>query len=701
MATVTYEVRDGIAILTLDNPPVNGLSAGVRTAFKAAYENGMADDAVKAFVVAGAGRMFCAGADISEFGKPEPKDAPALPPVLDRMEAGDKPVVAAIHGVALGGGAEVALACHYRVALKGSRIGLPEVTLGIIPGAGGTQRLPRLIDVKEALGMIAGGRPVSADKALALGIVDQVVEDDVLEAAIAFARKLVADGTKPRRCSEQTASIEAARRDSALFDDFRKSMARRNRGLEAPFAAVDCVEAAVNKTFEDGLKVERETFKKLVASDQSKALRYAFFIEREATKITGVPKDTPAFDVEEAGIIGCGTMGGGIAMSMANAGIAVTILDTDDAALKRGMKTIFDNYAASVAKGRLSEEEMEERIARINGTTEIQDLEDVDIVIEAAFEDMELKKKLFAQLDEIVQSDAILATNTSTLDIDEIAAATGRPEKVVGTHFFSPANVMKLMENVRGAKSSKETLATVMKLSKKMGKVGVMVGVCFGFVGNRMLYAYARQANFLLEEGALPQDIDKVIHGFGFPMGPFAVGDLAGLDVGYSIRKANPALRPEGKRYSPIADRLVELGRKGQKTNAGWYRYEEGSRAPLPDPIVEQTILDVSKELGIERREISEEEILQRCLYPMINEGAKILQEGIAQRASDIDVIWLYGYGFPRHRGGPMYYADRIGLRKIHDVMSELHDTHGDWLEPAPLLKELAGKGKGFADYAK
>jgi len=701
MATVTYEVRDGIAILTLDNPPVNGLSAGVRTAFKAAYENGMADDAVKAFVVAGAGRMFCAGADISEFGKPEPKDAPALPPVLDRMEAGDKPVVAAIHGVALGGGAEVALACHYRVALKGSRIGLPEVTLGIIPGAGGTQRLPRLIDVKEALGMIAGGRPVSADKALALGIVDQVVEDDVLEAAIAFARKLVADGTKPRRCSEQTASIEAARRDSALFDDFRKSMARRNRGLEAPFAAVDCVEAAVNKTFEDGLKVERETFKKLVASDQSKALRYAFFIEREATKITGVPKDTPALDVEEAGIIGCGTMGGGIAMSMANAGIAVTILDTDDAALKRGMKTIFDNYAASVAKGRLSEEEMEERIARINGTTEIQDLEDVDIVIEAAFEDMELKKKLFAQLDEIVQSDAILATNTSTLDIDEIAAATGRPEKVVGTHFFSPANVMKLMENVRGAKSSKETLATVMKLSKKMGKVGVMVGVCFGFVGNRMLYAYARQANFLLEEGALPQDIDKVIHGFGFPMGPFAVGDLAGLDVGYSIRKANPALRPEGKRYSPIADRLVELGRKGQKTNAGWYRYEEGSRAPLPDPIVEQTILDVSKELGIERREISEEEILQRCLFPMINEGAKILQEGIAQRASDIDVIWLYGYGFPRHRGGPMYYADRIGLRKIHDVMSELHDTHGDWLEPAPLLKELAGKGKGFADYAK
>ncbi len=698
MATVNYEVRDGIAILTLDNPPVNGLGAGVRTAFKANYEKGMADDAVKAFVVAGAGRMFCAGADIAEFGKPAPKDAPALPPVLDQMEAGAKPVVAAIHGVALGGGAEVALACHYRIAQKGSRFGLPEVTLGIIPGAGGTQRLPRLIDVKEALGMIAGGRPISADQALVLGAIDEVVEDNVLEAAIAFARKLLADGTKPRRCSEQTASIEAARKVSALFDDFRKSMARRNRGLEAPFAAVNCVEAAVGKSFEEGLKIERETFKTLVASDQSKALRYAFFIEREATKIDGVPKDTPAFEIAQAGVVGCGTMGGGIAMNFANAGVPVTVVETDEAGLKRGMKIISDNYAATLAKGRLSEEDMDRRIALITGTTDMADLAECDIVIEAAFEDMAVKKELFGKLDKVVKPEAILATNTSTLDIDEIAAATGRPEQVVGTHFFSPANVMKLMENVRGKKSSKETLATVMKLSKKIGKVGVMVGVCFGFVGNRMLYAYSRQANFLLEEGALPQDVDKVIYAFGFPMGPFAVGDLAGLDIGDSIRKANPALRPEGKRYSPIADRLVELGRKGQKTNAGWYRYEEGKRAPLPDPVVEKVILDVSKELGIERRQVSEEEILQRCLYPMINEGANILQEGIAQRPSDIDVIWLYGYGFPRFRGGPMFYADRIGLKKIYDVMSKLHDTHGDWLEPAPLLKELAGKGKGFGD---
>ena len=698
MATVNYEVRDGIAILTLDNPPVNGLGAGVRTAFKANYEKGSADDAVKAFVIAGAGRMFCAGADISEFGKPQPKDAPALPPVLDQMEAGEKPVVAAIHGVALGGGGEVALACHYRVAQKGSRFGLPEVSLGIIPGAGGTQRLPRLIDVKEALAMITSGRPISADKAKALGAIDEVVEGDVLEAAISYAKKLVADGTKPRRCSEMTANVEAARKDAKLFDTFRKSMARRNRGFEAPAAAVDCVEAAVTKSFEDGLKFERETFQKLVASDQSKALRYAFFIEREAAKIDDVPKDTPAFDVEQAGVIGCGTMGGGIAMNFANAGIEVTMLDVDEAALKRGMKIIFDNYTATVAKGRLTEDEMEERLGLINGTTEFTDLEDMDIVIEAAFEDMAVKKDLFGKLDKFVQPDAILATNTSTLDINEIAAATKRPDQVLGTHFFSPANVMKLMENVRGEKSSKRTLATVMKLSKQLGKVGVMVGVCFGFVGNRMLYAYTRQANFLLEEGALPQDVDKVIYDFGLPMGPFAVGDLAGLDVGYAVRKGNPALRPKGMRYSTIADRLVKLGRHGQKNGMGWYRYEDGSRTPHPDPLVEEIILETSKKNGFDRRRISDEEILQRCLYPMINEGAKILSEGIAQRPSDIDVIWLYGYGFPRYRGGPMFYADQVGLKEIYDTMSKLYDTHGDWLEPAPLLKELADKGKGFAD---
>ena len=698
MATVNYEVRDGIAILTLDNPPVNGLGAPVRTAFKQHFEAATADPAVKALVVAGAGKMFCAGADIREFGKPEPKDAPSLPPVLDQMEAGDKPVVAAVHGVALGGGAEVALACHFRVALKSARIGLPEVTLGIIPGAGGTQRMPRIIDVKQALDLITGGRPISADQAKALGAVDEVVEDDVLEAAIAYARKLVADGTKPRRVSEQTASIEAARQDKTLFKDYKAGLAKRQRGLEAPLAAVDCVEAAVTKDFADGIKVERDTFKKLVASDQSAALRYAFFIEREASKIDDVPRDTPVQEIKAAGIVGCGTMGGGIAMNFANGGIPVTVVETSADALKHGMGVIEKNYAATVAKGRLKQDAMDQRLGLITGSTSYDDLADADIVIEAAFEDMGVKKEIFQTLDQITKPEAILATNTSTLDVDEIAAATKRPEKVVGTHFFSPANVMRLLENVRGAKSSKETLATVMGLSKKIGKVGVMVGVCYGFVGNRMLHAYSCQANFLLEEGCLPQDVDRVIYDFGFAMGPFAVGDLAGLDIGYAIRKANTGLTPKGMRYSTIADKIVELGRKGQKTNAGWYSYEPGSRTPIPDPVVEQVIVETSKEIGMERRKISDQEILERCMYPMINEAAKILDEGIAQRPSDIDVIWLYGYGFPRHRGGPMFWADHVGVKKVYEGMSKLHEEHGDWLEPAPLLKKLAEEGKGFKD---
>ncbi|MDH3232864.1 MAG: 3-hydroxyacyl-CoA dehydrogenase NAD-binding domain-containing protein [Alphaproteobacteria bacterium] len=698
MATVNYEVRDGIAILTLDNPPVNGLGAPVRTAFKEHYETAEADPEVKAIVVAGAGRMFCAGADISEFGKPEPKDAPALQPVLDQMEAGEKPVVAAIHGVALGGGAEVALACHYRVALASARVGLPEVSLGIIPGAGGTQRLPRLIDVKDALDLITSGRPVPAGKAKALGVVDEVVEDDVLDAAIAYARKLVADGTPPRRSSEQTKSIEAAKAEPGLFDEFKKSLAKRQRGLEAPVAAVDSVKAATELDFAAGQVREREIFKTLVASDQSKALRYAFFIEREANKIDDVPKDTPTLPISKAAIIGCGTMGGGIAMNFANGGIPVTVLETEQDALDHGLGVIEKNYAATVAKGRLTQEAMDERMGLITGTTSYDDLADADIIIEAVFEDMDVKKEVFGKLDAVAKPEAILATNTSTLNIDAIAAATKRPEKVVGTHFFSPANVMRLLENVRGENTSKETIATVMGLSKKIGKVGVLVGNCFGFVGNRMLYPYSRQANFLLEEGCLPQDVDRVIYDFGFAMGPFAVGDLAGLDIGYAVRKANPQIAPTNRRYSDIADKLVEMGRKGQKTQAGWYKYEDGSRTPIPDPVVEELIVKTSEERGIERRQISDEEILQRCMYPLINEGAKILEEGIAQRPSDIDVIWLYGYGFPRYRGGPMHYADTVGVGHVYDVMSKLYDTHGDWLEPSELLKDLAAKGKGFAD---
>jgi len=698
MAAVEYEVRDGIAILTLNNPPVNGLGAPVRTAFKEGFEKGAADPDVKAFVVAGAGKMFCAGADIREFGKPEPKGAPKLQPVLDQMEAGEKPVVAAVHGVALGGGAEVALACHYRVAQKSARFGLPEVSLGIIPGAGGTQRLPRLIDVREALDLITSGKPVSADKAKALGAVDQVVDGEPLEAAIAFAKKLAADGTPPRRCSEQTASIEAARADKDLFPSVRAELAKRQRGLLAPAGAVDAVEAATKMEFLEGQEFERATFQKLVSSDQSAALRYAFFIEREANKIDGVPKDTPVLPIKKAAVIGCGTMGGGIAMNFANGGIPVTVLEMADDALERGMGIIEKNYAATVSKGRLKQEAMDQRMALITGTTSYDDLADADLVIEAVFEDMDVKKDIFGKLDAIAKPEAILATNTSTLDVNEIAASTKRPDKVVGMHFFSPANVMRLLENVRGEKSSKETLATVMNVSKKIGKVGAMVGVCYGFVGNRMLHAYSRQANFLLEEGCLPQDVDRVIYEFGFAMGPFAVGDLAGLDIGYAIRKANPGLTPTNKRYSTIADKVVELGRHGQKTQAGWYRYEDGSRKPIPDPIVEQVILDTSKEIGMERRKISDQEIIERCMFPMVNEAAKILDEGIAQRPSDIDVIWLYGYGFPRYRGGPMFWADQIGLDKVYDGMSKLHDTHGDWLEPAPLLKKLAESGKGFKD---
>ncbi|HUT47862.1 MAG TPA: 3-hydroxyacyl-CoA dehydrogenase NAD-binding domain-containing protein [Alphaproteobacteria bacterium] len=698
MATVNYEVRDGIAILTLDNPPVNGLGAGVRTAFKARYETAEADPEVKAMVVAGAGRMFCAGADISEFGKPEPAGAPALQPVLDQMEAGEKPVVAAIHGVALGGGAEVTLACHYRVALKSARFGLPEVSLGIIPGAGGTQRLPRLIDVKDALDLITSGRLVAADNAKALGAIDEVVEDDVLGAAIAYAQKLVADGTKPRRSSEQTKSIEAAKADPGLFEDFKKTLAQRQRNLEAPVAAVDAVKAATELEFSAGQQRERDIFKTLVASDQSKALRYAFFIEREANKIDDVPKDTPVLPIKQAAIIGCGTMGGGIAMNFANGGIPVTVLESAQDALDHGLGVIKKNYAATVAKGRLKQDAMDERMALITGTTSYDDLANADIIIEAVFEDMDVKKEVFGKLDAVAKPEAILATNTSTLNIDAIAAATSRPEKVVGTHFFSPANVMRLLENVRGEDTSKETIATVMDLSKKIGKVGVLVGNCFGFVGNRMLYPYSRQANFLLEEGCLPQDVDRVIYDFGFAMGPFAVGDLAGLDIGYAVRKANPQIAPTNRRYSGIADKLVEMGRKGQKTKSGWYKYEDGSRAPVSDPAVEALIVKTSEELGIERRAISDEEILQRCMYPLINEGAKILEEGIAQRPSDIDVIWLYGYGFPRYRGGPMHYADTVGVSHVYDVMSKLYDTHGDWLEPSALLKDLAAKGKGFAD---
>ncbi len=695
---VTLSNREGVAVVTLQNPPVNGLGFAVRAGLQAAFDSAVADDAVRALVITGAGRMFSGGADIREFGQTPPDGTPHLPSLLDAIEAQDKPVVAAMHGVALGGGCELALACHVRLAAPGTRVGLPEVTLGILPGAGGTQRMPRLIGVPAALDLIVSGKMVPAPTAQQLGIIDEVVEGDVVDAAVALARQM-ADQHRPiRRASALEEQIAEARGKPEIFADFRKKMARRARGFDAPYACVACIEAAVNQPFAEGLATERETFLRLVASDQSKAQRHVFFAERQVTKIPDVPKDTPTRPIETAAVIGCGTMGGGIAMNFANAGIPVTVFEVSPEALDTGLAIIKKHYAATVSNGRLSQEAMDTRLGLISTTIDYGDLADVDVVIEAVFEEMDLKKEVFGKLDAVCKREAILASNTSTLDVDEIASATGRPGQVIGTHFFSPANVMKLMENVRGAQTSPETIATIMKLSKTIGKVGVLVGLCNGFVGNRMLYAYRRQADFLLEEGALPQQIDTAIYNFGMPMGPYAMSDLAGLDVGWRIRKGQAATRPTHLRYSTVADLVCELGRFGQKTGAGWHRYAPGSRTPIPDPEIEQLIVSISEEQFITRREITDEEILERCMYPLVNEGAKILEEGLAQQPGDIDIVWIYGYGFPRYRGGPMFWADLVGVQTIYDVMSRLHDEHGDWLEPAPLLRRLAEQGKGFGD---
>lgn len=696
--SVDLERHGDVALLRLANPPVNGLSFAMRAALGARVAEALADDAVAAIVVAGAGRMFCGGADIREFSAPPPPGAASLPAILDEIEASPKPVVAAIHGVAAGGGMEVALACHVRLAAPGTRLGLPEVTLGILPGAGGTQRLPRLIGVEAALDVIVGGKLHPVEQAVALGFADECVAGDLEETAVARARRLAAGGAPLRRASRLEEHLEAARGRPEIFENFRKKMTRRARGFDAPYACVDCVEAALAMPYAEALKNERAVFDRLRESDQSAAQRHAFFAEREVAKIPDVPGDTPTRPIAAAGVVGCGTMGGGIAMSIAAAGLPVTVLESSQEALDRGMAVVRRNYAATVSKGRLSQAEMDARLARITPTLDDADLGAADVVIEAVFEELPLKKEVFARLDRVCKPEAILATNTSTLDVDAIAAATSRPEQVVGTHFFSPAHVMKLMENVRGARTSPGTVATVMRLAKTLGKVGVLVGVCDGFVGNRMLYAYRRQADFLLEEGALPEQIDRVVHDFGLPMGPYQMADLAGLDVSWRVRKAQAPTRPAHLRYSPIADRLCERGRFGQKTGAGWYRYEEGSRVPLPDPAVHELIAGVSAERGIARRAVRDDEIVPRCFYPLVNEGAKILDEGLALRAGDVDVIWMHGYGFPRYRGGPMFWAGLVGLRTIYDAMSRLYDEHGAWLEPAPLLKRLAEQGRGFGD---
>ena len=687
---VDLTVEDGVAILTVDNPPVNALSGGVRAGLSDGVAQAAADDNVTAIVLICAGRTFIAGADITEFGGKA--TGPSLHDALEAMENCSKPIVAAIHGTVLGGGLETALVCHYRVSDAKARFGLPEVKLGLLPGAGGTQRLPRVVGVEKALQMVTSGDQIGADEALASGLISEIVTD-LRGDAIAFAKKVVAEGKPLVRIRDQNAEIDAAKAKPELFSNIRKAIARKSRGFKAPEYNIRCIEAAVNSdNFDDGLKVEADLFRELMTGGQSAAQRHFFFAERQAAKIPDVPKETPEIEINSVGVIGAGTMGGGISMNILNIGTPVTIVETTQEALDRGIAIVRKNYENTAKKGRISQQDVEDRMALLTGSLNIEDLANCDLVIEAVFENMKVKKEIFAKLDKIVKQGAILASNTSALDVNEIASATVRPESVIGLHFFSPANVMKLLEVVRGDKSSHPVIKTSMAFAKRIGKVAALVGVCPGFVGNRILAPRQQQAQQLILEGALPHQVDKVLFDFGKPMGPFQMSDLAGLDIGWSEETSN------GKEV--LRDRLVEAGRRGQKTSAGYYDYDE-NRVPSPSPEIEKIILEFSEKNGKTRREISDEEILIRCIYPMINEGAKILEEGIAIRSSDIDVVWVYGYGWPIYRGGPMFYGDSIGLPKIVAKMRELKEQTGDpmW-EPAALMVKLAEEGKGFKDFA-
>ena len=688
---VSYRLEGDIGVIGVDYPPVNALGQGVREGLVNCLRQGLEDDQAKALVVIGEGRTFPAGADIREFGKPPA--GPALPDVISEYESSDKLVIAAIHGTALGGGLEVALGCDYRVALESAKVGLPEVKLGLLPGAGGTQRLPRLIGAKAALDMIVGGNPVKAKDAFKVGIVDEVVGGDLLEGALAYARKLVAENAPLRKIRD----LDVKKEDADLFTNYEKSIARKQRGFKAPFHCIKAVQAAVELPFDEGMKRERELFAELLVSPESRAQRHVFFAEREVAKVPGLPKDTAKRDVKSAAIIGAGTMGGGIAMNFANAGIPVKILEVKEDALERGIAVIRKNYENTAKKGRITQEQVEQRMALIQPTLSYDDLGDVDLVIEAVFENMDVKKAVFSELDRVCKPGAILATNTSTLDVNRIASFTKRPEDVVGMHFFSPANVMKLLENVRGEKTSDEVVATVMDLSRRIGKVGVLVGVCHGFVGNRMLHKRQAEAVQLVNEGANPAQVDKVLFDLGFPMGPFAMSDLAGMDVGYRIREELRKEDPDNAPPRNWTDDLVEQGRLGQKTQAGVFDYKEGDRTPVPSSEVDALIAKFREENGIQSRDISDQEILERCMYIMVNEGAKILEEGIAARPLDVDVIWIYGYGFPVYRGGVLFWADSVGLKTIYDKVSQIHqETGSDTWKPAALLEKLAKEGKGF-----
>jgi 3-hydroxyacyl-CoA dehydrogenase len=692
--------ENDIAVLTINNPPVNALSPGVPEGISEALDQIAQDDAIKAVVLIGGGRTFIAGADIKEFGKMtsgKPRGAGLLPFLL-KIEDSKKPVIVAIHGTAFGGGLEVAMACHYRVAVSSAQVGQPEVKLGIIPGAAGTQRLPRLAGIAKAVEMCTTGNPIKAAEALQFGIVDRIIEGELLPGAIAFAREVAAKSAPKTR--ERNEKLGTPADNAPIFAAARETVAKKQRGLLAPVAAITAIEAATTLRFAEGCQLEQKLFTECLFSDQSKALIHVFFSEREVSKIPDVPKETPLIPIKSAAVVGAGTMGSGIAMVLANAGMSVLLKEADQAALDRGLATIQSNYANSVKRGRFTPQDAEERFKRITPTLSYDDFSKADLVIEAVFEGMALKKEVFKELDRVCKPGAILASNTSTLNIDEIASATSRPGSVIGTHFFSPANVMRLLEIVRGKATSKEVIATCMQLSKTLGKVGVLVGNCRGFVGNRMFGPYRREAQFLVEEGASIAAVDKALADFGMAMGPLATGDLAGLDVGWRIRKEYRHLEKPGIRQPLVEDNLCELGRFGQKTGAGWYKYDDQRRA-MHDSQVDELIRKWVTEAKIPQRDISAAEIADRCIYALVNEGARILEEGFALRASDIDIIYLNGYGFPAYRGGPMWYADTVGLKNVLARISEFHRQHGEIWRPAPLLVRLADQGKSFTHFGK
>jgi 3-hydroxyacyl-CoA dehydrogenase len=691
-----YETRGDVAVITLDNPPVNGLGYDTRRGISAGLDAAMADAAIQAVVITGGGKAFSGGADIREFGSPKALAEPNLLSLIRQLEGCTKPVVAAINGTCMGGGLELALGCHYRVAVQGADIALPEVKIGLLPGAGGTQRLPRVLGVETALNMIVSGEPVKSELLASLPgqkLFDQVLAGDVVEAAIALGRSRVGQPLPLVR------DLKAKHPNGDAYFQFARNMVKgMAKNFPAPAKCVDAVEASVKRKFDDGMAYERELFTALMFTPESKALRHAFFGERAASKIPDVPEDTPKRNVAKLAVIGAGTMGGGITMNFLNAGIPVVMLEMKQEALDRGVATIRKNYEAQVKKGKLKQDKYEQRMSLLSTTLSYSDIADADMVIEAVFEEMGVKEKVFKTLDEVMKPGAILASNTSTLDVNRIASFTKRPEDVIGTHFFSPANVMKLLEVVRGEKTAKDVLATVMALGKKIRKTSVVSGVCDGFIGNRMIEQYSRQAGFLLEEGCTPEQVDRAVEKWGMAMGPFRMGDLAGNDIGWAIRKRRYQEKP-GMRYSKTADLLCEMGRYGQKTGAGWYDYVPGKRDARPSPLVVEMIEKHRAELGIAPRKIGDEEIVHRLVYALVNEAAKILEEGIASKASDIDMVYLTGYGFPLHRGGPMCYADQQGLFNVVQTMKRFaanpHDDASFW-QPAPLLARLVAEGKSF-----